>query len=68
MIAIINQNKRNKKGETLYYVRINKLYVTEFYHKRDYGLAECLRLASLAVKKHNTLCLLNNLKYKKEEI
>jgi len=53
MIAIINQQKKNKHGETLYFVLINNNKITEFYHKREYGLAACLRKAGDAVNNKN---------------
>jgi len=49
MIAIINQNKLNKKGETLYHIKINHKFISKFYHKRSDGLYECLNKASIAV-------------------
>ena len=49
MIAIINQDIKNKNDETWYHVQINKEFVCEFYHKQDEGLATCLRKAASAV-------------------
>jgi len=49
MIAIINQAKRNHKGETLYHLKINHELICEFWHKWEDGLAECLLKASKEV-------------------
>ena len=42
MIAIINQNKKNKKGETLYHLKINHTFICDFWHDRSEGLSACL--------------------------
>ena len=54
MIAIINQNKKNKKGETLYHLKINHEFICDFYHDRSEGLSACLIQAARMVmlKKH----------------
>ena len=49
MIAIINQGKRDNKNRTLYHVKINHVFICEFWHERSDGLAECLLKASKAV-------------------
>ena len=46
MIAIINQNYKNEKGEDLYFVKVNGKYISRFYHKRKDGITKCLRIAS----------------------
>jgi len=49
MIAIINQNKKNKKGETLYHLKINHEFICYFYHDRSEGLSACLITAARMV-------------------
>jgi len=49
MIAIINQNKKNKKGETLYHLKINHEFICDFYHNRSEGLSACLIQAARMV-------------------
>ena len=46
MIAIINKKVKNREGDTLYYVQINDMKVSEFWHKREDGLETCLKKAS----------------------
>ena len=51
MIAIVNIDKRKRKtGLHIYEVRINHDVICRFTHKREDGLATCLRLASEAVE------------------
>jgi len=42
MIAIVNQGKKDKKGRTLYHLKINHMFICEFWHKREGGLSQCL--------------------------
>lgn len=54
MIAIVNVSKNvSPIGWQDYEVRINNRVITTFQHKREYGLAKCLELASKAVDKKN---------------
>ena len=51
MIAIVNIDKNPRKtGLHDYEVRINHDVICRFAHKRENGLATCLRLASEAVE------------------
>ncbi|GAH01198.1 unnamed protein product [marine sediment metagenome] len=50
MIAIINQGKKNKAGETLYNLQINNKLITTFYHYRELGLRRCLERAAIAME------------------
>lgn len=51
MIAIVNVDKNPRKtGLHTYEVRINHDVICRFTHKREDGLATCLRLASEAVE------------------
>jgi len=53
MIAIVNIDKNPRKaGIHTYEVRINHDVICRFTHKREDGLATCLRLASEAVDEH----------------
>ena len=53
MIAIVNIDKNPRKtGLHTYEVRINHDVICRFTHKRENGLATCLRLASEAVEEH----------------
>ena len=53
MIAIVNVDKKPRKtGLHTYEVRINQDIICRFTHKREDGLATCLRLASEAVEEH----------------
>jgi lysophospholipid acyltransferase (LPLAT)-like uncharacterized protein len=49
MIAIINQNKKNKKGETLYHLKINHEFICDFWHDQSEGLSACLFKAARKV-------------------
>lgn len=63
MIAIINQKKKNKRGETLYNLQINKELIATFYHNRSKGLSECLQKAVEAARKYETKKLMEELIY-----
>jgi hypothetical protein len=50
MIAIVNVTERPAEtGPHDYEVRINRQVITRFQHRREDGLAKCLRLAADAV-------------------
>jgi hypothetical protein len=49
LIAIVNQQVQNEKGETEYAVKINHSKIATFYHKREDGLEMCLSKATKAV-------------------
>jgi len=42
MIAIINQGKKDKKGGTLYHLKINHEFICDFWHDRSEGIPACL--------------------------
>ena len=48
LIAIVNQQVQNDKGETKYAVKINHLEIATFYHRPENGVTVCLQLASEA--------------------
>ena len=53
MIAIVNigpHDGRDLTGWRNYEVRINHEVITTFRHKREHGLARCLRMAADAVE------------------
>lgn len=50
MLGIVNQDKKNEKGETLYTLQINHHVLTQFYHKRSEGLSVCLEKAMKAAE------------------
>ena len=51
MIAIINISKPpTPKGDNLYRIQINHRSLITFKHKREEGLAECLRKAAKAAE------------------
>ena len=53
MIAIINVGPHDDPDPTgwrTYEVRINREVIATFRHKRDHGLARCLRVAAAAVE------------------
>ena len=55
MIAIVNVSTQlDPTGYHDYEVKINKQVVTAFEHKRESGLATCLRLAAKAVDKYHS--------------
>ena len=55
MIAIVNVSSQlDSTGYHDYEVRLNRKVVTTFEHKREEGLAQCLRTAAAAVDKHNS--------------
>ena len=52
MIAIVNvglHDDPDPTGWRTYEVRINHEVITTFTHKREHGLARCLRMAAAAV-------------------
>ena len=52
MIAIVNVGPHDDPGPTgwrNYEVRINHEVIATFQHKREHGLARCLRMAAAAV-------------------
>ena len=54
MIAIVNVGPHGDPDPTgwrTYEVRINHEVITTFRHKREHGLARCLRMAAAAVDK-----------------
>ena len=54
MIAIVNvgpHDDLDPTGWRIYEVRINHEVVATFRHKREHGLAACLRIAARAVDK-----------------
>jgi len=51
MIAIINQKKKNKKGQTLYHLKSNHKFICKFWHRREEGLDICLLKASEEAKR-----------------
>ena len=53
MIAIVNigpHDDQDPSGWRNYEVRINREVITVFRHKREHGLARCLRVAAAAVE------------------
>ena len=66
MIAIINQGEK-KNGKTLYSVQINHDVICQFYHRREDGLAACLRKAAEAVDSQKNTDLLEMIKSVKGE-
>lgn len=50
MIAIVNQQKKNDKGETLYLLKINSSVIASFYHLESDGLTKCLEHAMYAAR------------------
>ena len=53
MIAIVNigpHDDPDPTGWRNYEVRINREVIATFRHKRDHGLARCLRMAAAAVE------------------
>ena len=53
MIAIVNVGPHDDQDQTgwrTYEVRINREVIATFRHKRDHGLARCLRMAAAAVE------------------
>ena len=53
MIAIVNigpHDDPDPTGWRHYEVRINREVIATFRHKRDHGLARCLRMAAAAVE------------------
>lgn len=51
MIAIVNISKGSPFGIQEYEVRINMALICTFKHKREDGLAACLKKAAAAVEK-----------------
>jgi len=62
MIAIINQGNKNSAGETRYKLQINSEIIVEFWHRREDGLATCLRKAADAVDANRRETLIKHLK------
>ena len=55
MIAIINVSTHQElTGYHDYEVRINRKVITTFEHKKESGMAECLRTAAAAIDKHDS--------------
>ena len=67
MIAIINQGEK-KNGKTLYNVQINHDVICQFYHRREDGLAACLRKAAEAVDLQRDTDILEMVKKVREKV
>lgn len=52
MIAIVNQQETNNKGETKYHLKINSTMIVEFWHNKELGMDDCLKKAIEELEKH----------------
>ena len=69
MIAIVNVGPHDDPDPTgwrNYEVRINHEVITTFRHKREHGLARCLRMAAAAVDNRRMGELVDQ--FKREEV